>query len=227
MGKDLVILIPAYNEGPRIGAVLKVVCSFRWYNEPRIIIIDDGSLDDTYNVASSFPVEVLTHSTNRGKGAALQTGINYARKSDYWLFLDADLINLQVEHLERLLLPFERNEALGMTIGQFVGGRFKVDMVQWLLRILNGQRGLSGTFVERLPDLSWSLFGVEVFMCRIAKRLGIPVETPALKGISHYTKVEKYGIFQGNILRVKMYLECLRAHFYWQSHLKGIKEIGT
>lgn len=221
MGTQLVILIPAYNEEPRIGEVLKVVCSFRWYQEPRIIVIDDGSRDNTALQASRYPVEVITHTENRGKGAALQSGIQHAKCSDYWLFLDADLINLQLEHLWALLTPLEENESWGMIVGQFVGGRFKVDLVQWLLHILNGQRALSGAFVEQLPDLSWSLFGVEVFLSRLAHRLGFPVRLRKLQGISHHTKVEKFGFYRGNYHRVKMYLECLRAQILWPNYLKG------
>lgn len=223
MGDELVILIPAYNEGPRIGEVLKVVCSFIWSKEPRIIVIDDGSLDDTYSQASRYPVELLRHEKNRGKGAALQSGITYAKKADYWVFLDADLINLRVEHLQALLDPLKENRDLGMTVGQFVGGRLKVDMVQYLLSILNGQRALSGDFVQELPDLSWSLFGVEVFLSRLAYLFGFSVAKPRLEGISHHTKVEKYGFFEGNYHRVKMYLECLRAHLYWKYNLEGRK----
>lgn len=224
MDKDLVILIPAYNEEPRIGKVLKVVCSFHWYQKPRVIVIDDGSRDLTSSQASRFPVQLVRHPENRGKGAALQSGIHHARRADYWLFLDADLINLQSHHLQALLSPLEANEELGMTVGQFVGGKAKVDLAQRLLKILNGQRGLAGSFVEQLPDLSWSLFGVEVFLSRFAERLGVPVAITRLQGISHYTKVEKFGYYKGNYHRVKMYWECLRAQLYWRYYLEGARK---
>ena len=65
------ILIPAYNEESRICDVLDVVCE---YKRPKhVIVIDDGSTDNTYNDALKYPVEILRHDKNKGKGAALQT----------------------------------------------------------------------------------------------------------------------------------------------------------
>ena len=105
--QSVTILIPAYNEEPRIGAVLDVVCSYP--REKHIIVIDDGSQDDTYKAAKRDSVKVLRHEKNLGKGAALQTGIDYAKESPFWLFLDADLINLGHHHMDALLLPLEEN----------------------------------------------------------------------------------------------------------------------
>jgi len=68
------VVIPAYNEAPAIGRVLSELCPLAC----RIIVVDDGSSDQTLEVAAQFPVAILRHSTNLGQGAALQTGITYA-----------------------------------------------------------------------------------------------------------------------------------------------------
>jgi len=69
------IVIPAYNEGPCIESVLEGLR--RHY--PNVVVVDDGSTDDTYDRAKGASF-LLRHSVNRGQGAALQTGIEYALK---------------------------------------------------------------------------------------------------------------------------------------------------
>ncbi|MFW6149427.1 MAG: glycosyltransferase [Atribacterota bacterium] len=112
-----VILIPAYNEKPRIGSVLETVCSYR--GKSRVVVIDDGSEDETEKCALKYPAEVLRHDRNRGKGAALQTGIKFIGNAPYWIFLDADLINLKHEHIESLCRPFKDNCKIGMRLVLF------------------------------------------------------------------------------------------------------------
>jgi glycosyltransferase involved in cell wall biosynthesis len=216
--ESVAILVPAYNEGPRISVVLDVICS---YEKPkRVIVIDDGSQDDTFEQASMYPVEVLKHEANRGKGAALQTGIDHVGYSRFWLFLDADLVNLRHEHMDTLLKPLEKDTEIGMTIGMFKsGGKLSVDLAQRFFGILNGQRGLADFFVKSLPSLSWSRFGVEVFLSRIARERGIPVVEPVLKGISHHTKEAKYGFRRGFPYRLQMFRECLYSLNNWHNYL--------
>jgi glycosyltransferase involved in cell wall biosynthesis len=77
------IVLPAYNEGKVIKEVITDIQKEGYKN---IIVIDDGSLDDTYSRAKSTGVIVLKHPINRGKGAATQTGIDTAK------LLNADII---------------------------------------------------------------------------------------------------------------------------------------
>ncbi|HHV08392.1 MAG TPA: glycosyltransferase family 2 protein [Firmicutes bacterium] len=211
------ILIPAFNEGPRINAVLDTVCTIN--RRKRIVVIDDGSKDDTGEKACQYPVEVIRHPYNKGKGAALQTGIDHVKSADLWLFLDADLINLQENHIESLLQPLEENAHLGMTVGVFEGGgKRNVDLAQRYFGILNGQRGFRGTFIENVPSLNWCRFGVEIFLSKLAYHYDIPVSYPALRGITHHTKEEKFGFTTGLYHRLKMYYECLNALFNWQKY---------
>jgi dolichyl-phosphate beta-glucosyltransferase len=91
------IVIPAYNEERRLDGFLNSIASYlnRHRKEvSEIIIIDDGSKDDTVAVAEKYrrriPIlRVLKHKKNRGKGAAVQTGVMGA-KGDYIIFMDAD-----------------------------------------------------------------------------------------------------------------------------------------
>jgi len=82
--KKIFIVIPAYNEAPVICDVIKEVHTAGYNN---IIIVDDGSLDKTYNQAcEQSGVIALRHFLNRGKGAAVKTGIEAAK------LLGADIV---------------------------------------------------------------------------------------------------------------------------------------
>ncbi len=216
MKNNLVILVPAYNEGPRLGPVLDVLCSYP--SPKRIIVIDDGSSDSTAEVSGSYPVELVKFDYNRGKGAALQAGIEHAGDSEYWLFIDADLINLQHGHLDALLHTLQNNNELAMTVGVFHGGRTLTDLAHRYFDILNGQRGLRGSFISNLPDLSWSRFGVEIFLSKYAVYRGFAVSKPHLGNLTHHMKEAKYGFAKGFLERLQMYRECLQSLFTWRKH---------
>lgn len=85
----LFIVVPAYNEEKNIGRVLSDLFSHGYKN---IIVVDDGSDDRTADIASEAGAIVLKHEVNRGQGAALETGNEYARKNnaDFVVHFDAD-----------------------------------------------------------------------------------------------------------------------------------------
>lgn len=86
--ENIFVVIPAYNEEKRIGQVLKDLSVFPY----KIVVVDDASSDDTYNIACSYNIDVLRHKVNRDQGAALQTGNDYAisQGADVIVHFDAD-----------------------------------------------------------------------------------------------------------------------------------------
>jgi glycosyltransferase involved in cell wall biosynthesis len=83
----LVALIPGYNEGPRIASVIRAALEFL-----PVIVVDDGSGDDTAARAREAGATVIEQRPNQGKGAALRTGFRSALDSGYdaAVTLDAD-----------------------------------------------------------------------------------------------------------------------------------------
>lgn len=211
MTKEVSVIIPAYNEETRIGAVLEVVKTSFLVNE--IIVVDDCSSDKTRQVAEMYGVKVIKRATNGGKGAALQTGID-ATNAPILVFLDADLVGLAPRHISRLVSPLFFEPDLWMTTGRFVGGRLRVDLAQRLFPILNGQRALRREFISILPNLSHLGFGVEVFLTLYAKKAGVRTREVILRGVSQALKEEKTSYLVGIFQRYKMYKEGLVVWFF-------------
>ena len=92
----LSVVIPAYNEENGIGPIIERTLSIRPHlnevevNNLELIVVDDGSDDETAAIAASYPdVRLIQHRVNQGYGAALKTGFSQAR-GDLLGFLDAD-----------------------------------------------------------------------------------------------------------------------------------------
>ena len=86
------IIIPAYNAGLSLMRLIQIIRK----NHPKlqIIIIDDGSKDDSFRGISKYDyISCYRHEINKGKGAAIKTGIRYAKETgfNYGIFIDADL----------------------------------------------------------------------------------------------------------------------------------------
>jgi polyprenyl-phospho-N-acetylgalactosaminyl synthase len=106
---EICVIIPAYNESQVLGEVLDTFKPFPYL----IIVVNDGSTDDTAQKALQYPVTLLNHLINLGQGAALQTGIDYALSlpsTRYIATFDADGQHF-VEDIEKLLCPLRDGTA--------------------------------------------------------------------------------------------------------------------
>jgi glycosyltransferase involved in cell wall biosynthesis len=98
MPADLAVVIPARNEAERIGATVKAALSLP--GADLVVVVDDGSADETAAIAAGAGARVFRHARNRGKAAAIETGAEAVRLLEsesgastprHLLFLDADL----------------------------------------------------------------------------------------------------------------------------------------
>jgi glycosyltransferase involved in cell wall biosynthesis len=144
--KKIFFVIPAYNEEKSIGRVIDELKKTGYSN---IVVIDDGSKDNTYAEAKKRKVIALKHIMNRGQGAALKTGIDCALKNgaDLIVTFDSDGQH-RIEDLEAMLDPVINGE-----VDVTLGSRFlkKVDM-PLSRRIL-----LKGSVI-----IQWIFYGVKL-----------------------------------------------------------------
>jgi len=112
--KKIYILIPAYNEATGIADVISNLKNSGYEN---ILLVDDGSKDDTATIAKKAGAEVLNLVINRGQGAVLKAGIEYLRenhKPDVVVTFDADGQH-QAKDIPTLIKPLE--EGFDMVLG--------------------------------------------------------------------------------------------------------------
>jgi glycosyltransferase involved in cell wall biosynthesis len=147
------IVIPAYNEEQAVGPVvaeLRDVLDSHGI-EAEIIVVDDGSSDQTAKAAAGARARVLRHRSNRGYGAALKSGIA-AAKNDYVVITDADG-TYPCQYIPEMLA---RLESADMVVGARIGSNVKIPFVRkpakWVLnRLANYMTN------AKIPDLNSGL----------------------------------------------------------------------
>lgn len=117
---DILVVIPAWKEEDRIGAVVKGVQSEGYKN---ILVIDDGSGDRTSELARRSGAKVLRHLINRGPGAATMTGLEWAKRHGFKfvITMDGDGQHLP-EDLDSFVEAMNTDEA-----DLIIGNRFLLD----------------------------------------------------------------------------------------------------
>jgi glycosyltransferase involved in cell wall biosynthesis len=110
------IIIPAHNAGPYLDRCLGAISksSFRPHE---VIVVDDGSIDDTAEIGLKRAAKVFKLQNQSGPAAARNYGSNKA-KGDVLLFVDADVL-IKPETVERLLIDFETNQDIAAVFGSY------------------------------------------------------------------------------------------------------------
>jgi glycosyltransferase involved in cell wall biosynthesis len=141
--RKLSVVVPVFNERNTLVEVLRRMRAVELPDgiEREIIVVDDGSNDGTRDVLKQLgdsTVRVVMHDVNRGKGAALRTGLVHA-SGEYVLVQDADL-EYDPEDWPKLLNPVLRGKARVVYGSRFTGERRNMMLVHWV-----GNRFLSMT----------------------------------------------------------------------------------
>jgi glycosyltransferase involved in cell wall biosynthesis len=102
------IVIPAYNEEKRIQAVLEELLTIT----SNIVVVNDCSTDQTQTILNDLPVYRLKHLVNRGQGASLQTGTQFALKQDAEIIVHFDADGqMKLNDIIKVVQPLLNNEA--------------------------------------------------------------------------------------------------------------------
>lgn len=201
MPKSVAAIIPAYNEEKTIGNVLKPLSAMEIIDE--IIVISDGSYDNTASIARDYNARVIELEKNQGKSNAVLKGVNVT-DAEVIIMLDADLIGLTENHVLSLVEPVLKN-GVDMTIGIFKHGRGATDFAQKIAPFLSGQRVITRKVIDKLLKYKVKDYGIEMALTLMADREKINVKEIYLEDLTHVMKEEKRGLFLGFLSRVKMY----------------------
>lgn len=112
--KKVCVVLPSYNEEKNIASVIKGIPK----DNIDVVVVDDGSVDKTYQLAEENGAFVIKHSKKMGKGAALKNGLAWAMDEgyDYIITMDAD-----GQHDPKEILLFikeaEKDEVIGIVVG--------------------------------------------------------------------------------------------------------------
>lgn len=122
---NLGIIIPALNEEKKIGETIKKIPhKIDGIDSVRILVIDDGSTDKTVSQAKQAGAEVISHSENKGVGAAFQTGLEWglSTKKDVLTNIDADG-QFDPRDISAMIKPILENQADVVVANRFQNGR--------------------------------------------------------------------------------------------------------
>jgi esterase/lipase len=204
-GNKTAAIIPAYNEAQNIDRVLRVLTQADFLSE--IIVIDDGSTDNTAEVVSRFEeVKLLKNNTNKGKAQAMQQGVDNT-DADILFFCDADLKGLTVEIVSQIIQPVVKRK-YDMYIG--VRNNF-MQKTMTLFALNSGERAVRRELWNKLPEHFKYRYRIEAGLNFIAKSRG---NGYGWQKFEYYQtlKEKKYGFFKGTILRWWMNFDVAYAY---------------
>ncbi|MDR6939632.1 glycosyltransferase family 2 protein [Arcanobacterium hippocoleae] len=228
-------IIPAKDESVRIGATIRAARAIPHVD--LVIVVDDGSEDDTQKVARAAGATVIRHSVNRGKASAMETGAGVVAMRDadgvpprLLLFLDADLqdsalecaplvspvVNGEVDCTIAYLPPQEGAGGHGFVTG--LGRKAIKRLTGWLpQQPLSGQRCLTRAAYEAVQPFA-SGWGVEVGMTIDLLVAGFTVQEIPCK-LAHRASRNDLA---GTLHRANQYKDVWRAAMSRQISRQGV-----
>ncbi len=212
MSQKISVVIPAFNEQDMIKMTLVTLNRCPWVDE--LIVVDDGSVDETAIIAESYSDEVIRLDQNSGKASALKEGWKRA-EGDIVVSLDADL-GITAREAERLIekltteeldcviakLPLQKKRGVGLMKHRAQKLIFS-RTGKWFDAPLSGQRALKKQWLTILLDKEYIGFGIEMAMTVDLLKAGASIDEVEVSFFHRATGKD----FQGFIHRGKQWLD--------------------
>jgi len=209
-----VAVVPAFNEARTIQQVIDGLHG----HVDRVLVVDDGSTDATASLARRAGADVLEHPTNRGKGHAIRSAIEWvvARDFTHALMLDGDMQHLPGE--APLLLAAAARTGVDLVLGERRFGREAMPASRYHANRL-GSRVLSWFVGGRFSDTQcgFRVFRVEALRGIPLRARGYEIETEMLVKLSrrraHITTVPVTAVYTGQRSKLRPVRDTTRTCF--------------
>ena len=208
-------LVAARDEAARIGACVSALREL----VDEVVVVDDGSRDDTASVAGRAGASVIRTGRRVGKGSALEGAIGRMDPADVWLFADGDLaatagrlhavldrVTLGEADLAIGVFPPARAGGFGL-VKRATAGAIEALTSRRTVEPLSGQRAISGEALEAVRPLARG-FGVEAAMTIDAVRAGLRIEEVHVDGLDHRPTFRN---LRGFVHRARQGVDIVRA----------------
>ena len=222
------VIIPALNEAENIEYVIRLAAATALVDE--IIVVDDGSIDDTREIAEAAGARVVTSSL-LGKGASMEDGLREAR-GEWVVFLDGDLRGLDAGLIEKLIEPLRSGQA------DFVKARFsrhagrvttltaKPLLATFFPELAHFTQPLGGIIAARrtlLEALSFeSDYGVDLALLIDASFVGARLAEVDIGHLEHdQQSLNALGEMAKQVVRVLLH----RAHKHERLSIRQVREV--
>lgn len=177
---DTWLVVPCYNEGPVIGDVLRNALQ----TFPNIVAVNDGSADNSAADIHAAGAHLVNHPVNLGQGAAIQTGVEYARAqpgAKYFVTFDADGQH-QVHDVMRMVERL-RTEPVDIIVGTRFADGSATDNVPWIKRVVLKTVVFLSPRSRKL-GLTDAHNGLRAFNSKVAAEMNI-----RMNGMSHASEI--------------------------------------
>jgi glycosyltransferase involved in cell wall biosynthesis len=194
-------IVPAYNEEQTVAEVVAPLVRSGVFR--RVLLVDDGSEDNTVAAAAGAGAQVLSMPQNVGKGAAMLAAVESC-PGDV-AFFDADLVGLQPGHAQQLMYAYGKGYDMVCAMRDYgrIGG-----VLQCVAGpIITGERIVRRWILELLPQTCWDGYSIETGINFVCDQWGGRTCLVTLEGVSIRTKMDKEGWLTGGRKHLAMYAQ--------------------
>ncbi|MCI8441528.1 MAG: glycosyltransferase family 2 protein [Provencibacterium sp.] len=198
-GHELLVVIPAYNEEKTIARVLELLKREGVFEFADILVVDDGSLDATGQIAKDSRCLLVSHVFNLGYGSALQTGYKYALRNGYQYVIQMDADGQHDPcNIPVIYSSLREPDEAGRLPDMVLGSRFMEGSVDFP--------------VSAAKKMAFLLFR---FMIRLATGERIADPTTGLQGLNRraFSCYAAYGRFDERYPDANMIMQMLLLHY--------------
>lgn len=199
------VVIPAFDEAATIAQC--VTEALRCAEATEVIVVDDGSSDDTACLAEAAGAKVVRLARNAGKAAAMHAGVCEARH-DVILFLDADVTGHTPAALTSIINPVVSGQ-YEMCVGIRARKTLLLNRLLHFFPIIGGDRAVTRRLWEAVPKQYKEGFKIEIALNHTSKQFERGMTFHLIPGTRHHIKEKKYGFVVGFIRRLMMIAEVL------------------